>query len=164
MAKIKLIAHRGLTNGPNAELENKPSNIINSLSIGFDCEIDLWKVNDNLYLGHDRGQYLIDDSFLDQPGLWIHCKNLEALEYCRSRYDLNFFWHQNDDCVITSKRFIWTYPGKPLTEWSVQLMPEWDDPNLDNIDLNCHGVCSDYVLRINYNIKTNDRNSRFDNR
>jgi len=91
MAKIKLIAHRGLTNGPNAELENKPSNIINSLSIGFDCEIDLWKVNDNLYLGHDSGQYLIDDSFLEQPGLWIHCKNLEALEYCRSHYDLNFF-------------------------------------------------------------------------
>ncbi len=28
-------------------------------------------------------------------------------------YDtLNFFWHENDKYTLTSKNFIWTYPGE----------------------------------------------------
>jgi len=50
---MKLIAHRGLTQGPNKELENKPEQIISALDQGYDCEIDLWTVNSDFYLGHD---------------------------------------------------------------------------------------------------------------
>ena len=44
------IAHRGLTNGPDKELENHPEQIKRAISQGFDCEVDLWAfVVDNRY-------------------------------------------------------------------------------------------------------------------
>ena len=142
-----LIAHRGLTNGPDPELENHPAKIINSLRSGFDCEVDVWMVDSVLYLGHDAPTYKINEDFLNHPGLWIHAKNLEALNYLTTT-KLNYFWHQTDDYVITSHGHIWAYPGKPLTDRSVCVMPEWADQKLENLDKNCFGICSDYVYKI----------------
>ena len=38
---MKLIAHRGNTNGPNPETENCPQQIKNCIDQGYDVEIDL---------------------------------------------------------------------------------------------------------------------------
>jgi hypothetical protein len=147
--KMKLIAHRGLTKGPNSHLENQPPVIKSALEQGFDCEIDLWVFDDRLYLGHDGPQYNITEDFLNQPGLWIHCKNLAALVYCTDNIKLNYFWHEKDTYTLTSKNFIWAYPEKKLSKWSVMLMPEWEDPDLDNVvGVECFGICSDFVLKI----------------
>lgn len=142
-----LIAHRGLTDGPDKELENHPVKIINSLKQGYHCEIDLWMVDSSLYLGHDLPVYNIDEQFLNQTGLWIHAKNLDALTWLTTT-DYNYFWHQTDDYVITSHQYIWAYPGKKLTERSICVMPEWDDPKLENINKSCYGICSDFVTKI----------------
>jgi hypothetical protein len=81
---MKLIAHRGLTTGPNKNFENQPNQIKLAIEQGFDCEVDLWVFENRLYLGHDGPQYNITEKFLKQPGLWIHCKHLPALEYCQN--------------------------------------------------------------------------------
>jgi hypothetical protein len=47
---MKLIAHRGLFNGPDVNLENRPQQIETALSRGFDCEVDLWIVDGNMFL------------------------------------------------------------------------------------------------------------------
>ena len=44
---MKLIAHRGNINGPNPEMENNPEYILNTLSLGYDCEIDVHLINNN---------------------------------------------------------------------------------------------------------------------
>ncbi len=146
---MKLIAHRGLTDGPNKSLENQPQHIKSALDQGFDCEVDLWVFDGRLYLGHDGPQYNITEEFLKQPGLWIHCKHLPALEYCLDDVKLNYFWHENDTYTLTSRGFIWCFPEKELSKWSVMLMPEWHDPNFEKIkDVNCYAICSDYVNRL----------------
>lgn len=145
---IKFIAHRGLTEGPDNNLENHPNQIINSWSKGFECEIDLWMTDGKLYLGHDDPQYQIDEEFLIKGPLWIHAKNLQVLEYLYTTRDLIYFWHQEDDFTLTSHRYIWTYPGKPLSNRSIQVMPEWEDKEFNNINFSCYGICSDYVDQI----------------
>ena len=50
---MKLIAHRGLMNGPDKEKENTPKQIELALKEGFDAEIDLWWSNGRFWLGHD---------------------------------------------------------------------------------------------------------------
>jgi hypothetical protein len=60
---MKLIAHRGLTDGPNKDLENNPKQILLAIDQSFDCEIDLWSIDSKLYLGHDLPVYPIDASF-----------------------------------------------------------------------------------------------------
>jgi hypothetical protein len=145
---MKIIAHRGLLNGPDSNLENLPGQILLSLQAGYDCEIDVRLIDGKWMLGHDNPDFEVPFEFLEQTGLWLHAKNLEALDYL-STTTLNYFWHQNDDYVITSKGYIWAYPGKPLTARSVMVLPEWEDRTLRNvIGVNCFGICSDYPEQI----------------
>lgn len=139
------IAHRGLFNGPDKSKENEPSQIELSLSKGFDAEIDIWRVDSTLWLGHDGPQYQIEENFLYTKGLWIHAKNLQAL-FWLSDTNLNYFWHETDKFTLTSHNYIWTYPGNELTNKSIMVVPELVDPTLNNAkQAECYGICSDYV-------------------
>lgn len=144
---MKLIAHRGNIKGPQSGLENRPNYIDNTIELGYDVEVDVWYVGGKLFLGHDEPQYGVTiDYFIDRIAkLWIHCKDLESLEFFQNHENLqytNYFWHQEDDVTLTSLNYIWTYPGKKLVSNSVAVMPElipdWDLSN-------SFGVCSDYI-------------------
>jgi len=144
---MKLIAHRGLTQGPDANLENLPGQILSSLQAGYDCEIDVSYIDGKWMLGHDTPDFEVPFEFLEQPGLWIHAKNLKAL-YQLNKTNLVYFWHQEDEFTLTSNGYIWTYPGRILTDKSIMLLPEWNNPRLENLDLNCYAICSDYVDKL----------------
>ena len=92
----------------------------------------------------DFPEYKIELSFLRKKGLWIHCKNIEALKFCK-QYNIenNYFYHQNDDVVLTSNGYFWTYPGKKLTEYSIAVLPELK--KFEDIQT-CFGICTDFVL------------------
>jgi hypothetical protein len=142
-----LIAHRGNIDGPNPELENKPCYIESTLLQGYDVEIDLWCFpNYVLYLGHDEPQYPISLEFLRKERLWIHCKNIPALEFCKNNYIQNpYFFHDIDDTTLTSNGLFWTFPGKKLTKYSIAVMPERSLGWLDDKP-NIIGICSDFVI------------------
>ena len=142
MAIQKLISHRGNIIGPDVSLENNPSYILEALSLGFDCEIDVWQINNELLLGHDEPTYKTSIDFLSEHknSLWIHCKNFESLEYLNKNNELNYFWHQKDKFTITSKGYIWTYPGNVVGNKSVIV-----DNEKKASDYQCFGVCSDYI-------------------
>mgnify|MGYP001279324723 FL=1 len=156
---LKLIAHRGNINGPNPKLENSPLEIDKTLSKGYDVELDLWFINEKLFLGHDEGQYEINLNWLEQrkERLWIHCKNLSSIKFLKEiKCDFNFFFHESDFCTLTSKGFIWTRPGEELTKFSICVMPEyaskdWELNILEFINIP-FGVCSDYINLIKNSI------------
>lgn len=138
-----LISHRGNINGVDRLLENTTSYIMDAISLGYDVEIDLWYVDNKLYLGHDFAQYEISYEFINQSNLWIHCKNIEALEYLTDVGNCNnFFYHQEDDVTLTSKGILWTYPGKKLTKHSIAVLPEFK--KFENINIS-YGICSDFI-------------------
>ncbi len=148
---MHFISHRGNLNGPNKNLENKPSYILEALNKGFDVEIDIWLNKKNFYLGHDEPLYEIDTNFILQKNLWVHAKNIEALNEL-IKLKIHCFWHQSDDVVLTSKGYLWTFPGKFLTLNSIEVMPEINTKIIKNIKVsNCAGMCSDFIE----NIKTN---------
>ena len=88
---MKLIAHRGLVNGPDSNLENLPGQILQALQAGYDCEIDVRYINNKWMLGHDNPDFEVPFEFLKQPGLWIHAKNLDALHVLGADKSLNYF-------------------------------------------------------------------------
>jgi hypothetical protein len=152
-----LIAHRGLMEGPNPDLENCPEQIEKALKEGFNVEIDLWCLNNQFFLGHDEPQYEVPWNYIDKTRMWVHCKNLGALFLIRKQYPrCQYFWHQNDDFTLTSGGFIWTYPGKPLTENSICVLPETKLDLTTYDPIKCYGICSDYVnlLRNRNDIKS----------
>ena len=141
-----LISHRGNINGKIPLRENEPSYIKDAIKKGYNVEIDVWWYNNSFYLGHDNPLYKINPEFLQQPELWCHAKNLEAIVEMK-KFDawylknIHYFWHQKDDVTLTSRNYIWAYPGKQPIEDSIAVLPEIHKDNLDV----CKGICSDYI-------------------
>ena len=135
-----LISHRGNLEGKNEKLENHPDYIEEAKKKGFDVEIDVWFIKNNFFLGHDEPQFRVDSKFLEDQKLWCHSKNSDALKEL-SKLNCHFFWHNTDDYTITSKGFIWIYPGKPVLKNGICVMPE----KTKNINLDCRGICSDFI-------------------
>ena len=119
------ISHRGNLKGRNVERENEPEYIDEAIKAGFDVEIDMWWVDGRVYLGHDNPQYEVDNEWLVDRAdkLWVHCKNVELLNWIRSTI-LHYFWHEEDTLTLTSKQYVWVYPGKQPIIGSIAVMPE----------------------------------------
>ena len=140
------IAHRGNTNGVLPERENSPDYVIAALDSGYDCEIDLWCLEKKFFLGHNGPQYCIETKFLFDLSskLWIHCKNLEALQFVsENKGSLNGFWHQEDSYTLTTNGYIWTYPNNPTTNLSILVHLEKWNETIHNQCL--AGICSDFM-------------------
>ncbi len=154
--EFHLIAHRGNVTGP-CEYENHPEYLKETLNDGFDVEVDVWmnasvrnehgiyEYFTGLYLGHDKPQYKIDLYFFENPKVWAHAKNAEALDLMlKHNKPIHCFWHQNDDYTFTSNGFLWTYPGKQLFAKSIAVHPG-KTSDLNHLRKTCAGLCSDYL-------------------
>lgn len=140
-----LISHRGNING-FPDFENNPEKIDHVLSIGYNVEVDVRIYNDKLYLGHDKPEYKISINWILQRSskLWIHCKDLKSLELISrhsSSKNLNYFFHDTDKCTITSKGYLWVYPGFQPVKNSIAVMPEINKEDIGH----CLGICSDNI-------------------
>jgi hypothetical protein len=143
---MKVIAHRGNIGGKDPKIENHPDQILLCFEKGYDCEIDVWYIDGRLFLGHDMPQYEIKLEFIidNVNKLWCHCKHLESLQYLIGFNNINCFYHNTDDYILTSHNYIWTYPGKPMPyKNGVCVMPEWNkDIKYDKDGI--VGICTDY--------------------
>jgi hypothetical protein len=150
--KMIYIAHRANIDGPNPDLENSPKYIEKALEKGFFVEIDVWFFDDEIFLGHDFPEYKTTLDFIDNPKIFCHAKTPQTLEYLIEN-NVHCFSHDQDECVLTSRNYIWTFPGKKLTSKSICVMPERYidlDTELQSNDQikNCFGICSDFVEKI----------------
>jgi hypothetical protein len=136
------ISHRGNLKGRNIERENEPAYIDEAINSGFDVEIDMWWVDGRVYLGHDEPTYEVDNEWLVDRAdkLWVHCKNIELLNWIPITL-LHYFWHENDTLTLTSKNYVWVYPGKQPVVGSIAVMPEIHNDKIKK----CAGICSDFV-------------------
>ena len=150
-----LISHRGNINGKFESYENDPTYIDNAISKGYDVEVDVWFIDNLLYLGHDKPQYVVELKwFIDRiDKLWVHCKNVEAVLYFKEcDDDMNYFWHEEDTLTLTSQNYLWVFPGKQPIKNSIAVMPEIYN---DDISI-CLGICSDYLEKYK-SIKLNNK-------
>lgn len=106
--------------------------------MGFDVEVDAW-YQDGWFLGHDKPIYPVGPLFLGTPGVWVHCKNYAALQHGLED-GLHCFYHTDEDYVLTSRGYIWSYPGQPGGERTICVLPE-----LGQSPQGFAGICSDYM-------------------
>ena len=120
------IAHRGNTNGKFESYENEPMYIDKAISAGFDVEVDVWMMGGVLFLGHDKPQYGVTQHWFNEryERLWIHCKNVEAMEWFNMISGFKYFWHTTDNYTLISNGMVLVKPGEKLIENSICCMPE----------------------------------------
>lgn len=147
---MKIIAHRGNLNGPCPE-ENTPKQIIRCVELGYDVEVDLWYDGSMYWLGHDAPAYEVPMNLLEHYSnhLWIHCKNDRCLLELANYPTLHYFWHEQDQYTLTSRRIIWAYPGSHCAANCVVLLPERTTARSEFSALlsrhkECYGICTDY--------------------
>lgn len=108
---MKIVSHRGNLLGRVPEQENHPDYVLNAVRAGYDVEVDVWRIDGKLKLGHDHPQYDVSVSWFKDLPLWCHAKNADALEYLLEQ-EIHCFWHQQDFCTLTSRGIPWCYPKK----------------------------------------------------
>jgi len=135
------ISHRGNLYGPNPKLENTERLIEEALSENYFVEIDVWKLNDSWWLGHDGPENETSEDFIKQPRLLLHAKNLEAFK-AMIDLELHCFWHQEDHYALTSRGLIISYPGYATGRDVICMKPELS--SMDTISKS-YAICSDYV-------------------
>lgn len=147
---MKFVSHRGNLTGKEIENENTIKQIEKAINLGFDVEVDVWKVNGQIYLGHDKPENKIDISFLlkNIDWLWIHAKNFDIVSVLVYN-DLHWFWHENDKFTLTSKNKIWTFldvfienavvnqPNDNSIFWTQKLYKKY----------NFYAICHDNIIK-----------------
>jgi hypothetical protein len=139
---MKIISHRGNTDGPLPAKENTLRYILDAL-VSFDVEIDIRMPDNKLMLGHDESLHPIDLDFLleNRESLWVHCKDINSLEFLKN-YEINCFAHSNDDFVLSSENYILVPPDGARSPNSIIMMPELSSKPFDG---ECLGVITDYA-------------------
>jgi hypothetical protein len=143
------IAHRGLTSGPDKAKENSLETLKERYSKGLMSECDIWLVGAKLFLGHDEPSMEINFEDINSSYLLLHAKNKEAYEYLLYKanyegFNLNVFWHTEEDYVLTNRGDSIVYPGKELIKNSIFMMPENSMGVLNNGISSF--ICSDYII------------------
>lgn len=138
------IAHRGNIRGSEPYKENTKEYITDALHRGFMVEVDVWIDGGGFILGHDglsRKQY-VSATWFNDKNLLIHCKTPETFAELAKNPDLHLVYHEGG-IASTSKGYLFTAPGLPITERSIAVMPElsplWDFSK-------AYAVCTDYVM------------------
>lgn len=148
------ISHRGNLRGPDPAIENLPEHVASLLRQGYQVEVDVRTGGPDqrlLFLGHDQPQYAVTESFLQTPGLWCHAKDFGALQRLAT-LNVHYFWHDQDEMVLTSNRVPWIHPKVDvaklpieLAKKSVLVLPELS-PTAKEYWGRCYAICTDFVL------------------
>lgn len=140
---MRIIAHRGNLNGPNPSEENKIEYLQTALNKGFDVEVDVWKIGQDLMLGHDAPTYPVDRSFLCNKRVWTHAKNIEAFCFLTMFKDVNVFYQTEEDVALTSRGFFWAHSKTNLIHTkAIRTCLEYDFRLTS--DTTSYGICTDY--------------------
>lgn len=155
-----LISHRGNINGPNPHLENRPDYIMKTLSLDYEVEVDVWKVYGKVLLGHDAPQYHVSEHFLQQPGLWLHAKNISAIQWIQEREDwVRGFWHESDTVAMVTGGFLWTAQLDIMGHNVIHMIPNTNTTKIYTTTMfesDLAGICSDYIEKLSSNLVENE--------
>ena len=141
-----LISYRGNIDGPNLERENTKSYIDECIDTGYEVEIDVWMIEDKLFLGHDEPTNPVTLQWLQDRSekLWIHCKNFNSLQFLLGHNELRVFFHENEKYTIMSNGLIWAHELNETNQRCIiPLLTEKDLISWNPVSV--FGVCSDYI-------------------
>lgn len=149
---MKFISHRGNLRGPNPKSENDPVYIDVAIASNFYVEVDLRVVDGKYFLGHDKPQYEVSVEWLvaRRNKLYVHIKDMVSFEHMLDGpggpVDLHMFFHDNDECTITTEGDVWVHPRAKQIKASIAVMPEIANHKIENL-IQCSGICTDHVLQ-----------------
>jgi len=149
------ISYQGIFDSQNFEDANTPAQIGRAFNAGYSCMVDVWRVNNQLYLGSFEPTTEVTEKYLQGVRFWINARNVDMQTWLTtqpSKLYPNYFWFPNtteSTPVTTSSGKLITPGTVPINNTSIIFLPEIDDRSLfSTVQLKCYGVCSTYLTLI----------------
>lgn len=151
------ISYRGIFDGQNYEHANTPNQIGRAFNAGFSVMVDVWRVDNKLYLGNDAPTTEVSADYLKGNRFWINARNVDmqtwiAAQPHTSKFYPNYFWFANatESTPTTAYGGQIITPGTvPISNLSIIFLPEIQDRGMfSTVKLKCYGICSTYLTFI----------------
>lgn len=138
------IAHRGNFSGELPEYENRISHLNHALTLGYWIECDIQMYNGELHFGHDEPQELVDFKILMHERTICHAKDIESLQVIHN-LGAHYFWHETDKVTLTSRGYIWCYPGVHIRHPNA-IWLDLHDEMIPRDTSGIFGICADSFI------------------
>jgi hypothetical protein len=150
------ISYRGIYDGNNFQDANTPSQIGKALGYGFSCMVDVWRVDNKLYLGNDQPITEVTEKYLQGRKFYINARNTDMQTWLSTQslslYPNWFYFTAPTPpptYVEASNGKLITPGTVPINNNSVMFLPEINDTTLlSTVNLRCFGIISNYLTFI----------------
>ena len=150
------ISYQGIFDGSDYQSANTPGQISKALSAGFSCLIDVWRINNKLYVGNGQPLIEVTEKYIQGPRFWINAKNVDMQNWLVTQPSTLYPHYFHFDAstppppyAVVSNGKLMTPGTVPYNENSIVFLPEIDDRSLySTVKLKCYGVCSGFLLTI----------------
>lgn len=150
------ISYQGIYDGQNYEDANTPKQINKALAKGFSCLIDVWRIDNKLYVGTEQPVIEVTEKYIQGPRFWINAVNTDMqnwLDTQPSKLYPNYF---HFDAPTPPPPYATASNGKlitpgtvPININSVMFLPEINDRSLYTmVKVKSYGICSGFLTLI----------------
>jgi hypothetical protein len=150
------ISYQGIYDGSDYQDANTPPQISKALQKGFSCLIDVWRVDNKLYVGNGQPVIEVTEKYIQGNKFWINAMNTDMQEWIvtqPAKLYPNYFWFEAPTpppAYATASNGKLITPGTvPINSDSVMFLPEIDDRSLFSmVKVKSYAICSTYLYTI----------------
>ena len=150
------ISYQGIYDGQNYEDANTPKQINKALGKGFSCLINVWRVDNKLYVGTEQPVIEVTEKYIQGPRFWINAVNTDMQTWIATQSSTlypNYFTFAASTPpppYATASNGKLITPGTvPINTNSVMFLPEINDRSLYTmVKVKSYGICSGFLTFI----------------
>jgi hypothetical protein len=150
------ISYQGIYDGQNYEDANTPKQINKALGKGYSCLIDVWRVDNKLYVGNGQPLIEVTEKYIQGPRFWINAVNTDMQDWLATQPSKSYPNYFNFEASTPPPPYATASNGKlitpgtvPINTNSVMFLPEINDRSLYTmVKVKSYGICSGFLTFI----------------
>jgi len=150
------ISYQGIYDGQDYESANTPKQINKALGKGYSCLIDVWRVDNKLYVGNGQPLIEVTEKYIQGPRFWINAVNTDMQDWIATQPSKLYPNYFNFEAPTPPPPYATASNGKlitpgtvPINSNSVMFLPEINDRSLYTmVKVKSYGICSGFLTYI----------------
>ena len=150
------ISYQGIYDGKDYEDANTPSQISKAQQRGFSCLIDVWRINNKLYVGNGQPLIEVTEKYIQGNRFYINAVNTDMQTWIATQPSALYPNYFHFDASTPPPPYATASNGKlitpgtvPINTNSVMFLPEINDRSLlTMVNVRCYAICSTYLFTI----------------
>ena len=150
------ISYQGIYDGKDYEDANTPSQISKAQQKGFSCLIDVWRIDNKLYVGNGQPLIEVTEKYIQGNRFYINAVNTDMQTWIATQPSILYPNYFHFDASTPPPPYATASNGKlitpgtvPINTNSVMFLPEINDRSLFSmVNVRCYAICSTYLFTI----------------